>query len=72
MSTCKPLDHEKRVVALQREMATESVDLVLLFDRDNIRYFTGFRINKVISSILAVPRTGPPTYVVARLDMERA
>ncbi len=72
MSTCKPLDHEKRIVALQREMSAESVDLVLLFHRDNIRYFTGFRINKVISSILAVPRSGPPTYVVARLDMERA
>ena len=72
MSTCKPLDHEKRVVALQREMAAESVDLVLLFHRDNVRYFTGFRINKVVSSILAIPRSGPPTYVVARLDMERA
>ncbi len=72
MSTCKPLDHERRIVALQQEMAAESVDLALLFHRDNIRYFTGFRINKVISSILAVPRSGPPTYVVARLDMERA
>lgn len=72
MSTCKPLDHEARIVALQREMAAESVDLALLFHRDNIRYFTGFRINKVVSSILAVPRSGAPTYVVARLDLERA
>jgi len=72
VSTCKPLDHEKRIVALQQEMAAESVDLVLLFHRDNVRYFTGFRINKVISSILAIPRSGPPTYIVARLDMERA
>ena len=72
MSTCKSLNHEKRIVALQQEMATESVDLVLLFHRDNVRYFTGFRINKVVSSILAIPGSGPPTYVVARLDMERA
>lgn len=72
MSTCKPMDHEKRIVALQRLMETESVDLALLFHRDNIRYFTGFRMNKVVSSILAVPRSGAPTYVVARLDMERA
>lgn len=72
MSTCRPLDHERRIAALQREMAAESVDLVLLFHRDNVRYFTGFRINKVISSILAIPQSGQPTYVVARLDMERA
>ena len=69
---CKPLDHEKRVIALQQEMSAESVDLVLLFHRDSIRYFTGFRLNKVISSILAVPQNGAPTYVVARLDMDRA
>ena len=72
MSTCKPPDHEKRVAALQREMVAESIDVALLFHRDNVRYFTGFRINKVVSSILAIPRSGPPTYIVARLDMERA
>jgi len=72
VSTCKRMNHEARVARLQREMATESVDVTLLFHRDNIRYFTGFRINKVVSSILAVPRDGPPTYVVARLDLGRA
>lgn len=72
MITCSLLDHEGRIFALQRELAAESVDLALLFHRDNIRYFTGFRINKVVSSILAIPRAGAPTYIVARLDMERA
>jgi len=72
VSTYKRMNHEARVVDLQREMADASVDLTLLFHRDNVRYFTGFRINKVVSSILAVPRSGPPTYVVARLDLERA
>lgn len=53
-------------------MEESSIDVVLLFHRDNIRYFTGFRINKVASSILVVPREEAPTYVVAKLDLNRA
>jgi len=53
-------------------MQEKSIDVALLFHRDNIRYFTGFRVNRVASSIFAVPRSGPPTYVVARLDLKRA
>lgn len=48
------------------------LDLVLLLDRDNLRYFTGFRLNRNATSILVVDQDGKPTYIVARLDFERA
>jgi len=66
------MDHGARVRALGRLAAQRGLDLVLLFDRDNVRYFTGFRLNRAVFSILAVPPEGPPTYLVARLDVERA
>lgn len=53
-------------------MVERGLDLVLLFDRDNVRYFTGFRLNRVVSSILAVGQDGSVAYVVARLDLKRA
>jgi len=61
-----------RIEGLVRRMDEHGLDLALLFDRDNIRYFTGFRLNRVVTSILAIPRTGDPTYIVAQLDLERA
>jgi len=53
-------------------MERAGLDLVLLFDRANVRYFTGFRLNRVVNSILAVPRDQYPVYLVAQLDLERA
>lgn len=53
-------------------MERAGLDLALLFDRANVRYFTGFRLNRVMSSILAVPRDRDPVYLVAQLDLERA
>lgn len=53
-------------------MRGQECDLTLLFDRDNVRYFTGFRLNRACMSILAVSSGGEPTYAVARLDIERA
>jgi len=53
-------------------MREKDIDLTLLFDRDNVRYFTGFRLNQAACSILAVDREGCPTYIVAQLDFERA
>lgn len=53
-------------------MRDQDLDLVILFDRDNIRYFTGFRLNRTGNSFLAVDRDGAPTYFVAQLDLERA
>lgn len=66
------MDYVTRVDAFAAKMGKYDLDLALLFDRDNIRYFTGFRLNRVVSSILAVSRDGDPTYIVAQLDLKRA
>jgi Xaa-Pro aminopeptidase len=63
---------ERRIGALVAGMRERGVDLVLLFDRDDVRYFTGFRVNRVVSSILAVSAAVGPTHIVARLDFDRA
>lgn len=62
----------QRVDTLIGLMREEGLDLALLFDRDNIRYFTGFRINRTVSSMLAVSPTEGITYIVAKLDLNRA
>lgn len=66
------MDYVTRVEAFAAKMGKYDLDLALLFDRDDIRYFTGFRLNRVVSSILAVSRDGDPTYIVAQLDLKRA
>lgn len=66
------MEHSRRLAALTERMREERLDLVLLFDRDNVRYFTGFRLNRAVSSILAVSPDEGPTYLVAQLDLERA
>jgi len=68
----KPLDYRNRLNALAEQMAEHDLDLALLFDRDNVRYFTGFRLNRVMNSILAVSADAVPTYIVAQLDLARA
>lgn len=66
------MDYRGRIGEMVEWMRENGVDLVLLFDRDNIRYFTGFRLNQAANSILALDREGRPTYAVAQLDLERA
>ncbi|MHC1626861.1 MAG: aminopeptidase P family N-terminal domain-containing protein, partial [Methanoculleaceae archaeon] len=66
------MNYAGRVDALVERMRENGLDLVLLFDRDNIRYFTGFRLNRVVTSILAVSPDEGPTYIVAKLDLNRA
>ena len=72
MNTSDPIHLSQRVDALIELMRGEGLDLVLLFDRDNIRYFTGFRLNRVVSSMLAISPTEGVTYIVAKLDLNRA
>lgn len=72
MTPSRSVEHRRRLDVLVEEMVERGLDLVLLFDRDNVRYFTGFRLNRVANSILAVDRDGSATYVVARLDLKRA
>ncbi|MCK4964787.1 MAG: aminopeptidase P family N-terminal domain-containing protein, partial [Dehalococcoidia bacterium] len=37
------MEHARRLDALLERMREHELGLVLLFDRDDIRYFTGFR-----------------------------
>jgi len=67
-----PTAFPRRITALQEGMERAGLDLILLFDRANVRYFTGFRLNRVVSSIVAVPRGRDAVYLVAQLDLERA
>ncbi|MGC9530219.1 MAG: M24 family metallopeptidase [Candidatus Bipolaricaulaceae bacterium] len=66
------MDRSAKVKALSGRMEEQEVDRVVLFSRDNVMYFTGFRLNRAASSILVVTSAGEPTYVVAQLDLERA
>ena len=72
MKTSDFAGFSRRVDALTEMMREEGLDLALLFDRDNIRYFTGFRLNHAVSSMLAVSPTEGATYIVAKLDLNRA
>lgn len=63
---------EPRVEALVRGLRDRGLRFALLFDRDNLRYFTGFRVNRVIHSVLAVSADEGPVHIVARLDFDRA
>ncbi len=72
MNTSDSASLSQRINALSELMRGEGLDLALLFDRDNIRYFTGFRVNRVVSSILAISATEGATYIVAKLDFNRA
>ncbi|MCD6494979.1 aminopeptidase P family protein, partial [Candidatus Bipolaricaulota bacterium] len=72
MNTSDCIYLSQRVDALIELMRREGLDLALLFDRDNIRYFTGFRLNRVVSSMLAISPTEGATYIVAKLDLNRA
>lgn len=72
MACSNPTAFPRRITALQEGMERAGLDLILLFDRANVRYFTGFRLNRVVSSIVAVPRGRDAVYLVAQLDLERA
>jgi Xaa-Pro aminopeptidase len=66
------MEHARRIDALLERMREDELRLILLFDRDNIRYFTGFRLNRVVTSVLAISLEEGPTYFVAKLDLNRA
>jgi len=72
VNTSNSMEHARRLDALLERMREHELRLVLLFDRDNIRYFTGFRLNRVVASILAISPEEGPTYIVAKLDLNRA
>ena len=66
------MEYSQRVAALAQRLGEKALDVVVLFDPANIRYITGFRLNRAASSILVIDSSGYLTFVVARLDYERA
>ena len=66
------MEYRKRALTLAERLRERGIDLAILFDRANIRYFTGFRLNRATSSILIVDRDGELAFIVALLDHERA
>ncbi|MBC7099421.1 aminopeptidase P family protein [Candidatus Bipolaricaulota bacterium] len=66
------MEYAGRLEVVSGWLEEHRLDLLLLMDRANTRYLTGFRLNRAASSCLVVRRKGPPVYVVAQLDLERA
>ena len=66
------MEYQERVAALAERLGEREIDLAILFDQANIRYFSGFRLNRATSSILIVDRDGELAFIVALLDHERA
>lgn len=66
------MEYQQRVAALVQRLREKALDLAVLFDRANIRYFAGFRLNRAASSVLVIDKSGSLTFIVARLDYERA
>lgn len=62
----------KRVFALAEHLRDEGIDLAILFDPANIRYFSGLRLNRAVSSIFVINRNGEAAYIVPILELERA
>ncbi|MFQ5794278.1 MAG: M24 family metallopeptidase [Candidatus Bipolaricaulia bacterium] len=66
------MDYRDRVDAFTQRLEEREIDVVLLFDTANLRYFTGFRLNRAAHAILMIGRDGRIYFIVARLDYERA
>ncbi len=66
------MDYAGRVDELAQWMRERDLHRVLLFERDNIRYFAGFQLNRAASSILMLEPDGGVTYIVPQLDARRA
>ncbi|MFW6038500.1 MAG: M24 family metallopeptidase [Candidatus Saliniplasma sp.] len=61
------LDYEARVERLREKMEEESIDLSILYQRSNVRYFAGWRQNTTSFSILFITQDGL-VHMVPKLD----
>jgi len=62
----------RRLKRFYESMESHGWDAALITGKGNLRYFTDFRLNRVASAILVIPRAGEAFYFVAKLDFERA
>ncbi|MFP4052145.1 MAG: M24 family metallopeptidase, partial [Thermoplasmata archaeon] len=61
------LDHRKRIEGLRNSMNSEDIDSALLFERGNVRYFTGWHQNPSSFSLLYISNDDLK-YLVPELD----
>lgn len=66
------LNYSNRISQLAKRLSEESIDKIILFNRANIRYYTGFRMNAASFSILIIDRDGEVCLIVPLLDYQRA
>lgn len=66
------MEYKRRVSALAEHLKDEGIEVAVLFNPANIRYLTGFRLNKAVSSSLVINHDGEVAYIVSLLDLERA
>ncbi len=67
---------ERRTRELQRRIADEGIDLMLLTDPDSVYYLSGYWGDLGVEfgrpTILALPRDGEPTLITAQMECEMA
>ena len=61
-----------RVQTLAKHLQEKNIDILVLFDADNIRYYADFRMNKATESILVIGNDGIVHYIIPPLDYQRA
>ncbi|MEA1965178.1 MAG: aminopeptidase P family N-terminal domain-containing protein, partial [Candidatus Aerophobetes bacterium] len=66
------MEFNERIPYFCEWLKQAKIDVAILFDRANVRYFSAFRMNRATSSILIIKPTGAPVLVVPLLDYQRA
>lgn len=61
-----------RAKKLSEKLIEQKIDAAVLFSPSNIRYCTDFRMNKAVESILLITAGGEISYIVPKLDFNRA
>jgi Xaa-Pro aminopeptidase len=63
---------ENRVKKISKKLQEQNIDIVVLFNSSNIRYFTDLRMNDAAESIVVITNESKITYIVPILDYNRA
>lgn len=66
------MEFDKRIPYFCEWLNQAKIDVAILFDRANVRYFSAFRMNRATNSILIIKPTGDTVFVVPLLDYQRA
>lgn len=61
-----------RVQTFAQRMKNENIDAAVILNQSSIRYFTNFTMNQVAESVLIIEQDGSVSYLVPKLDYDRA